>query len=166
MLKCRSKPDPLSDISPIFKTEQDIIDYGKQAVENVIKYGSQDWYHWCIENWNTKWNACNTNYYEEDPYTVYFQTAWADVRGLIQELSAKYPEHNFEYEYAEEQMGYYCGKSTFIKGVEVGCCVYEDYSKEAYEQSFSLWGEDENYVFDEKTGTYKYVDEDDEQGEM
>lgn len=147
--------------NPAFRNEEDIMNYGKKAINNVINYGFVDWYDWCNENWNTKWNACNTSYYpKEDPTTVYFQTAWADVRNLIKELSKKYPENTFEYEFAEEQMGYYCGYAHFKDGKVVESCDFKDYSKEAYDHSFALWGEDENYVFDEETNTYRYVDED------
>lgn len=156
---------------PVLNTEQDIMDYGKRAVDNVIKYGYADWYDWCVENWGTKWNACNVNYYpEDDNTTIFFQTAWADVSNLIQELSRKYPKNTFEYSYAEEGMGNYCGFVNFKNGKILQHCEYEDYSKEAYEHAFALWGEDENYVYDEETKTYKYVDEDDgmddSEGEM
>jgi len=41
---------------------------------------------------------------------------------------------------------------------------YPEYSKEAYEMYFDLWGEDDRFVFDEKTNNYKYIeDEDDEE---
>lgn len=166
IIKYNSKAGTIDTEQPILKTEQDIINYGKQAVENVLQYGYQDWYNWRIHNWNTKWDACNTNYYpEEDETTIYFQTAWADVRNLIKELSRQYPKNTFEYNFAEEQMGYYCGFAHYKNGKVLQQREFEDYSKEAYEHSFALWGEDENYVFNEETGTYEYVDEDDDMGD-
>ncbi|MCM1556924.1 MAG: hypothetical protein NC087_05260 [Anaeroplasma bactoclasticum] len=153
------------DEDPLLKTEQDILNYGKRAVDNVLEYGYQDWYDWRIHNWNTKWDACNTNYYpDEDPTTIYFQTAWSDVRNLIRELSRQHPQNTFQYSFAEEQMGYYCGFAHYKNGKTLQNFEYDDYSKEAYEQSFALWGEDENYVYSEETGTYEYIDEDDDMG--
>lgn len=165
LIKYNSTANPNDAYQPVLRTEEDIINFGKQAVENVIRYGYQDWYDWRIENWNTKWEACNTNYYPEDATTIYFQTAWADVRNLIKELSRKHPKNTFEYNFAEEQMGYYCGYVHFKNGKALQNCEFKDYSKEAYEHSFALWGEDESYVFNEKTGTYEYVDEDDDMGD-
>lgn len=161
LIKYNSEADFSDTDQPFLKTEEDIINYGKQAVDNVIKYGHQDWYDWRNDNWNTKWEACNTNYYpEEDDTTIFFQTAWADVRNLIKELSRKYPKNTFEYNFAEEQMGYYCGFAHYKNGCIIQHCDFADYSKEAYEHSFALWGEDQNYEYNEETGTYEYVDED------
>ena len=99
------------------------------------------------------------------PNVVYFQTAWSDIRNLIETLSTQHPQNTFRYDYAEEQMGYYCGYAVFKNGKVLQSCAYTDYSKEAYEQSFELWGEDESFVFDEKLGTYKYIDDQDDSGE-
>lgn len=44
------------------------------------KYPGGDWYNWQLNNWGTKWNACETYYNpaeEGDEYgTLEFQTAW------------------------------------------------------------------------------------------
>lgn len=34
-----------------------ILELGKQYVENIKKYGYPQWYDWCVENWGTKWNV-------------------------------------------------------------------------------------------------------------
>ena len=36
---------------------KDALREGKQAIENIAKYGYKDWYDWSIDNWGTKWNA-------------------------------------------------------------------------------------------------------------
>ncbi len=149
---------------PVFKTKEDVVAYGKRVTDNIKKYGSKDWYDWCVKNWGTKWNACNTIYAKDCPDEIQFDTAWSDVRNLILKLSEKYPELEIVYDYAEEQVGYYAGH-CFYKN---GCCStneeYGNYTKEAYEMHFDLWGEDDRFVFDEKTNNYKYIeDEDDEE---
>ena len=94
---------------PIFKTKEDVIAYGKRLSDNIKKYGSKDWYDWSVKNWGTKWNACNTIFAEDCPEEIQFDTAWSDVRNLILKLSEKYPELEIEYDYAEEQVGFYTG---------------------------------------------------------
>ncbi len=154
-----------SDNEPVLKTKEDVIAYGKRAIDNIKKYGSKDWYDWSVKNWGTKWNACNTTYNENHPNEIYFDTAWSDVRVLIKELSTKHPKNTFKYDFAEEQMGHYTGTYTVRNGQEIENIDYADGTLEAFEMSFDLWGEDENYVFNEKTGTYEYVDEDDDMGD-
>lgn len=45
------------------------------------KYPDGDWYKWSINNWGTKWNACNTSFCPpegDEPYGVLtFDTAWS-----------------------------------------------------------------------------------------
>jgi hypothetical protein len=150
-------------------TLEDFINYGKKAIDNTLKFGSMDWYSWSIANWGTKWNACHVmleTRIDNDIQTAdyYFDTAWGDVRGLIEILASQYPTLDFELKYSEEQMGHYVGFGNW----ENGECVYgvdlEDYSKEAYDIAFELWGEDskEYYRFNEETGTYEYFEEEED----
>jgi len=111
-----------------------------------------DWYYWRIENWGTKWNASDTSICDK---IIYFNTAWSPSMPIIKELGKKY---DFIYEYAEEQAGLYAGKYEYINGIQYGG-DYEQFSKEAYELYFDLWGEDESFYFDKDENTYIY-DED------
>lgn len=148
-----------------FASKQSVYDYGKKALDNVIKYGYLDWYEWSYAHWGTKWNACHTQYDESKPNEIYFETAWSDVRQLIFELSKMYPDNVFNYEYAEEFIGNYTGSAEFQNGEIIRDLEYEHYSKDAYDIAFKLWGEGlrENYKFDEETKTYKYIDDQDEE---
>lgn len=157
---------------PVFKTKEDVIAYGKLAIDNVKKYGSKDWYNWCVKNWGTKWNACSTFFDEEFPNEVMFQTAWSDVRELVIELSKKHPENTFVYEYSEEQIGNYTGMCMIQNGDFKMASIPSDFSKEAYELAFDLWGDGtkEFFKFNEETNTYEYIDdeesEDNDDAEM
>lgn len=148
-------------------TEKQIIEYGRKAVNNVMKHNAMDWYDWSINNWGTKWNACQTVYDENTPSEICFETAWSDVRGLICELSKKYPENIFNYDYSEEQIGINTGTASFQNGKIIKDIEYLDQSKEAYELAFELWGQDlkEDFKFNEKKNTYEYID-DQNDGEM
>jgi len=153
---------------PVLNTESDIIEYGKNALMNVIKYGALDWYEWSTKNWGTKWNACHNIYDEKVPNEIRFDTAWSDVRGLICELSKLYPDNNFVYEYAEEQIGLYTGQVCFQNGEMLYGACFEDNSKEAYELAFSLWGDSVRdwFEFDGKTNTYKLKEQNEDDEEM
>ena len=141
---------------------KDLLDYGRNAILNVEKFGAMDWYSWSIEHWGTKWNACHNLYdIENSPNEIMFDTAWGNVAELIAKLSTMYPKNEFHFEFAEEWIGNQCGNLTFKNGEKISGDIFEDGSKEAYEQAFRLWGEDlsELYVFDEKKQTYVSKDE-------
>lgn len=113
---------------------------------------------WCCENWGTKWNACRTNISEFILANAFFDTAWSDVRGLMQELSTQHPECTFEYEFAEEQAGYYAGFFNFQNGEVLSGYDCPEYSKESYEIFFNLWGLEDEYEFNVQTGTYGNIE--------
>jgi len=50
-----------------------------QKEEELKEQGIPDWYNWNINNWGTKWNACNSFSVEEDDeeIKVCFDTAWS-----------------------------------------------------------------------------------------
>lgn len=132
---------------------------GKQAVDNYLKYGATDWYEWSCNNWGTKWNAHNTEVPSIENPEVYFDTAWSRPLPILQRLSQMYPNNSFKYEYAEEQAGYFSGECVFKNGELTSNEEYDIDSKESFEKYFELWGGEEEFKFNEKTGTYDYIDE-------
>ncbi len=142
---------------------QKLMDLGEKAFNNFVEYGAIDWYDWCCDNWGTKWNACETYVAGDNPTDVYFDTAWSPVRDLMRILSKKYPECTFSYDYAEEQPGYFAGEFVFKNGTCLEVSLYQDFSKKAYEKYFDLWGGEDLFKFNPKTGTYEYVEN---EGEM
>lgn len=129
------------------------VNLGEQAFTNLEKYGCTDWYDWRIENWGTKWNACST-FLCEDNKTIYFDTAWSPSVPVIEKFSKMYPELKITHEYAEEQIAFFCGKHCYSNGEIVYRDDYEEYSKEAFELYFDLWGCEDEFVFDPKKNTY------------
>lgn len=142
------------------KDEKSVLALGKQAVDNYKKFGAIDWYEWRCENWGTKWNAHNTEVPDINKAEVYFDTAWSRVKNLIHKLSELHPDCKFEYEYAEEGAGYFAGQCEFKNGQAVSNNEYGSYSKECYEKYFELWGGENEFKFNKKTGTYDYIVED------
>ena len=70
------------------------------------------WYHWCIDNWGTKWDACDKSveYEDDEILALTFNTAWSPPEGIIEKLREKYPELSFQCFYDEpgmEAAGYY-----------------------------------------------------------
>lgn len=135
---------------------KEIIELGQMALNNLAKYGATDWYEWSLKNWGCKWNASNT-YLSQDRKVIEFETPWAPCIPIIVALSKKYPELEITYEYAEEQIAYYTGMMV-IKGGEIIMDICEDeFSKEAYERYFDLWGEDDSYEYDKTIDNYRYI---------
>ena len=138
---------------PQFFTEDDILKYGKRALDNYLIYGYVDWYRWSIDHWGTKWNACDS-YITED--AIEFSTAWSNIAKLIVELSIQHPDYEFYYEYADEDTGCQVGYIRVKGGEFIESVAFDDGSKEAYEQAFRIWGCEDDFVYDENEGTYKY----------
>lgn len=72
------------------KTEEgrENIKLGRQAIENIEKYGHKDWYDWSNANWGTKWNAYSFSLVGEDEnsFSVQFDTAWAPPTPIFEKL--------------------------------------------------------------------------------
>lgn len=135
--------------------DAETFELGKKAYKNILQYGSPDWYDWSIKNWGTKWNAYGFDEYTPkdvsgtDP-TVTFQTAWSAPHPILQKLSEMYPDIYFEHAWADENIGYNCGRKIY----ENGECVQEYYPDgvEAYRFANEVWGfEDEDEEMCEET---------------
>ena len=72
---------------------------------NLYKeYGCDNWYDWSIKNWGVKWNASDTQIWEDgDLVCVSFDTPWGPPVEFLQKLSKKCV---FYLEWEEEQ-GYH-----------------------------------------------------------
>lgn len=131
------------------------LELGMKYLMNQAKYGHATWYEWCIENWGTKWNAYDQRF--DSPNIVWFNTAWSGVTELIQKLSEKFPDVEFDYAYADEDTGSNTGTGTIQNGV-ISMYYPDNQSKEAYELAFELSPEyQDNYELTEDG--YKYKEE-------
>ena len=110
-----------------------IFDFTKIIPET---YKNEDeWYHWRIEHWGTKWNAY-------DQFTidngVVFLTAWSMPAPIFIELSKKFPKVKIKVSYADEDIGSNCGKRSYKNGVEKIDLDYE-YSPNSCRFAKKLW---------------------------
>ena len=121
-------PDPFNQILPIpdFKNipnekgelpklEQHFNPDGSLFYETYnFPDGKNDdrWYMWCVNNWGTKWDACDktVEYEDSEILALTFNTAWSPPEGIVEKLRERYPELNFQCFYDEpgcEIAGYY-----------------------------------------------------------
>ena len=119
---------------------------GKTAFRNQVKYGHSTWYEWCIDNWNTKWNAYGYEY-GDNPESlasnnkIWFNTAWSAPIPVVSELSNKYPDIEFAIEWADEDIGSNCGRMVFKNGERIEEYFPETH-KEAIEYACGIHGYD------------------------
>ena len=61
------------------------IEYDKEELE----YSGDDWYHWNISNWGTKWNFCDIGLQEDDEQQLHysFKTAWSVPMPVLFKMS-------------------------------------------------------------------------------
>lgn len=64
---------------------------------------------------------------------------------------------SFEHEWADEGNGYATGRAEYKNGECVSFVKFADGSKEAYELSFELWDNANEFRFNEEIGTYEYI---------
>ena len=93
-----------NDMREIRHTQLPNYDMGKQLVDNLLTYGSMNWYDWCCENWDTKWNACDTD--ANDPQNIHFNTAWNVPMPILRKLCEAYPDADIDI-FCEEESGWY-----------------------------------------------------------
>lgn len=112
--------------------------YSKEAEEaqrkkNLKEYGYDDWYHFCLDNWGSKWGFCSpefVNEYNEPLESIsdihdsldkngYLEfkaySAWSSPLGLMQKICELYPDIEFRGEWGEEQVTEYYGVITYDK---------------------------------------------------
>ena len=124
-------------------------------MDNYEKYGR-------IKNWGTLWNAQDALIHFRDKTNIYFSTKWNAPLPVIDALSKQYPGLTFDFEFADEDIGYNTGKITVKNGEIIKGGIFDDGSKEAYEIYFSLCGGKDKYRFNAKTGTYEYIGNEEE----
>lgn len=110
------------------KSKADLVQ-GKQALDNLEKYGFKDWYSWSIANWGTKWNAYDSIEVDDK---IMFNTAWSTPLPIIEELSSMFPNVEITLEFASEDFGHNCGQIVFLDGDNIEENIPQGGSAEAY----------------------------------
>ena len=121
LVKLLDGPNPFNSIFPMpdFKTIPN--DKGELPVKEVHKNdkgevvaetynfpdGKNDdrWYHWCIDNWGTKWDVNLVGAEVDECYAEFeFQTAWGPASGIFDKIKEDYPDVAISWFYDEPGM--------------------------------------------------------------
>ena len=80
----------------------------EQAALNKI--GHDSWYDWSIENWGTKWPACDVRIdgggLEDGSIEIAFRTAWSAPLPIFHRLREMFPHLSFHCQWRNEDDGY------------------------------------------------------------
>ena len=80
--------------------------------ELLEKYGDNNWYDWCINNWGVKWDCADgtiTEEFADLELTYTFDTPWGPPQEIYDVLTAKFPNLRLTWFWDEpgcEQAGY------------------------------------------------------------
>jgi len=92
---------------------------GPTGVRDSEDFGKHTWYRWAVDNWGTKWNACECSdlIYESGIASFRFSAAWHVPYPIIIAFGNKF-KVPFTLEYCEE-----CGDMWGVEmwRVEAGC---------------------------------------------
>lgn len=102
------------------------------AESNLEKYGSKDWYDWCVSNWGVKWDPGpfigeieNINR-KESKFYCNFDSAWAPPTKAFKKLAETYPELKINLEYFESGCKFFGVLSAKDGEVEDNYQEYDD----------------------------------------
>ena len=126
-------------------------------------YGENNWYDWSRKNWGTKWNSYDGGWYEEGT-SIQFDTAWSTPEPIYRAIAKQFPNLDFEVKFADEDMGYNCGKFSH-DSLAGGLGIWEpDRGNRSLEFACKVWYDDtpENVGYKlDKHGEWVYDDGDD-----
>mgnify|MGYP001486707916 CR=1 FL=1 len=109
----------LDQQSPEYRVQGDRAKAAEEAT------GSRSWYHWCLEHWGTKWNACHTSLQttQEASVQLQFETAWSVPEPVLAALAERFPDVEFSGDFLDEG---WCFQGTFTKTPDGVVFHYED----------------------------------------
>lgn len=136
-----NKKDPFDEVDYKSLGINNLEDLGNTYINNIINYGADSWYDWCINNWGTKWNATNT--YISNDSELEFETAWSCPVNILKELSKQFNDVKIIVDFADEDIGSNCGEIIFLNG------EIEEYFDMDGDSDFALdvWGYDKEEYY-------------------
>lgn len=96
------------------------------AILNKAVYGYDTWYEWSIQNWGTKWNACEATATRTKSSLRYkFSTPWSGPHPVIRKMSERWPELRIIHKVYE-------GGQQYKEVVKYNMGVQVEYEKSKY----------------------------------
>ncbi|MCL2112276.1 MAG: hypothetical protein FWH32_08575 [Clostridiales bacterium] len=124
------------------KNDPEIIEFGKACFENKEQFGFPTWDEWCLEEWGNELNAIahESHPYEAGSGLVTFVTSFSGAPRVVERIAEMFPSATFNYNFADEDIGYNLAEMTFRDGKFDSGFTYGSYCKEAIEFAAGLWG--------------------------
>lgn len=122
------------------KTLGDLAHLGLIYTLNKKHYGHSNWYDWCWDKWGTKWNACDVWWGSN---CVEFETAWEGIKDLLF-LFATQNNIQFNYKYADENIGYNLGDMDFVMDDKYNISVVDNPIEKETAFAMGIWDMDED----------------------
>lgn len=108
-------------------------------LNNLLNYGSINWYFWAIENWGCKWNASNL---EIGNNWLQFETPWDAAIPVMVEISKQNPRIKFAFLYADEDIGAKTGYMLITNGRIDYKGTFKNFSIDSVKLACNLWNLD------------------------
>ena len=92
-----------NDRGKVGELPQYVEDYGKRLVFKSTGRADDRWYDWRCQNWDTKWDAYDVEFVDEDPdqFEVTFNTAWSPPEAICDKIREDYPDISVSWFYDE-----------------------------------------------------------------
>lgn len=141
---CFFAADCKNEIEAIESKEdfEQIKDFGKKALLNLINYGYTTWFTWCINYWGTKWNASEI---EIKDNMISFETAWVCPTNILIALSKKFSTTKFSFKCASEDIGVNSFLGTISDGIITKSPDTPKTENEKKKFAIELWGLQDRY---------------------
>ena len=133
----------VESVSGFFGDSERQSELERQNAANIAECGYANWYDWRCQHWDTKWNA-NETFFNDNQ--IEFETAWSTPVSIMVELSDKFPEAEFIIKYADEDIGSNCGEYHVKAGEIIHESIAPRYSEQTTDQR-AYWA---NYAMDVK----------------
>lgn len=127
----------------------------RQYLANIAKYEYPTWYRFHLDKWGTKWNAYGANIRKGD--SLEYETANGYPKPVVEELSRRWPDVEFELTAADEDIGSHTIKGTFRNGVFDG--VEEHRTPKAFDIAFEMFPERKEDYRQEEDGSWTWKEE-------
>jgi hypothetical protein len=118
----------------------------RKSNELIKKYGANNWYDWCCNNWGTKWGAYDV--YKVDDYAFEFLSAWSTPIAAMMVLSKLHPEVEIFVRYFDEDFGANVGEYKLLGGKVTYIYQPADCTEAAYRLAIDIDGSDRYYTDD------------------